>query len=114
MRHRRTALALFAILALLVPAVASGATGNPFGNTVTLWAQLSGASEGATFDADALGFAKVTIDPTTGELCYRPSGANIEPASAAHIHKGGYGVSGPVVVPFVAPDAEGFSNDCTT
>ena len=56
----------------------------------------------------------MTIDPTTGELCYRLSVANIEPASAAHIHEGGYGVSGPVVVPFVAPDAEGFSNDCTT
>src|SRR5690348_12953023 len=101
MRPRRTVLAVFAILALLLPASAIAA--NPFGNTVVLYAPLSGAAEGGdNFDPDAFGFAKVTINPDTNEVCWRLSVANIAPATAAHIHQGGIGVEGPVVVPFEA------------
>jgi hypothetical protein len=32
----------------------------------------------------------------------------------AHIHKGAAGVSGPVVVPFTAPGANGTSSGCAT
>jgi hypothetical protein len=114
MRHWWATLALIALLACMVPATAAAATGNPFGATRTLWAQLSGAAEGGDFDADAFGFAKITINPDTGALCYRLSVANIDPAIAAHIHVGAAGVSGPVVVPFDAPNADGLVNGCTT
>ena len=36
------------------------------------------------------------------------------PTVAAHIHKGGAGVNGPVVVPFTAPGADGNSSGCQT
>jgi hypothetical protein len=36
------------------------------------------------------------------------------PATAAHIHQGAVGVSGPVIVPLAAPDASGRANGCTT
>ena len=36
------------------------------------------------------------------------------PTTAAHIHKGGASVNGPVVVPFDAPGADGNSSGCAT
>jgi hypothetical protein len=33
------------------------------------------------------------------KVCYKLSVRSIKPATAAHIHKGGAGVSGPIVVP---------------
>ena len=36
------------------------------------------------------------------------------PTTAAHIHKGGASVNGPVVVPFNAPGADGTSSGCAT
>ena len=87
------------------------AEGNATG-VVVLVAQLTGVAESGTYDADAFGFAKVAINADTGQICFRISVANIAPATASHIHEGGAGVAGPVVVPFTAPDADGFANGC--
>ncbi|MEO5678986.1 MAG: CHRD domain-containing protein [Acidimicrobiales bacterium] len=50
-------------------------------------------------------------DPTT--LCYVLTVQGIEPATAAHIHKGAEGTNGPVVAGLGAP-ADGNSADCLT
>ena len=84
----------------MVPMVSSGAT--------VLTAALTGA------DPDGFGFVKVVIDPGAGSLCFRMSVARLSGATAAHIHEGGPGIAGPVVVPLSPPVMDGLVNDCVT
>ena len=64
--------------------------------------------------ANATGTAVVRL-LKSGLVCYRLHAANVTlPTIAAHIHRGGAGVNGPVVVPFTAPGADGNSSGCTT
>jgi len=66
-------------------------------------------------DPDGSGTALVTLNPGQREVCFRIEVANITlPAIGAHIHAGPAGVAGPVVVPFVAPGADGTSSGCTS
>ncbi|MGP3935219.1 CHRD domain-containing protein [Nonomuraea sp. KM88] len=44
-------------------------------------------------------------------LCYVITAHNIEPATAAHVHRGREGVAGPIVVTLKAP-SEGFASEC--
>jgi hypothetical protein len=44
-------------------------------------------------------------DPAVEQLCYKVQVRDIEPATAAHIHRGPVGVAGPIVVHFAAPGA---------
>jgi len=70
---------------------------------------LKGSSE-----PDATGTAVVRIRKDVSMACYRLHAEKITlPATAAHIHRGGASVNGPVVVPFVPPDATGNSSGCT-
>jgi hypothetical protein len=47
------------------------------------------------------GTARVTINPGHSEVCWEVTVAGLTaPAFAAHIHQGGAGVNGPIVVPF--------------
>jgi hypothetical protein len=81
-----------------------------------LYAELEGANEvPGPGDEDGYGVAFVSIDASTGNVCYDVAVANITlPAAAMHIHVNSEGVSGPVVVPFpTAPDAEGMASGCT-
>lgn len=82
------------------------------GSTV-LTAAMTGAAEApGPGDADGSGSATVRIDPlASGRVCYDLSVTGIAPATAAHIHRGGLGVPGPVVVPLTAPTA-GSSSGC--
>lgn len=82
------------------------------GSTV-LTAAMTGAAEApGPGDADGGGSATVRIDPlASGRVCYELSVTGIAPATAAHIHRGGLGVPGPVVVPLTAP-AAGSSSGC--
>jgi len=77
---------------------------------------LSGANEvPGPGDEDASGTATVYLRGNTNEVCVDISVQNITlPATAAHIHEGAAGVSGPPVVPLNAPDAAGLSNTCVT
>ena len=71
---------------------------------------LIGSSE-----PNATGTAVVRLLKDSGLVCYRLHAANVTlPTVAAHIHRGGAGVNGPVVVPFTAPGADGNSDGCTT
>jgi len=86
------------------PPVTTGGTTTQQQN-LPLTATLIGAAEvPGPGDADAIGSAAVTLDPTAGMVCYALHVVNIAtPATAAHIHEGAVGVAGPVVVPFTAP-----------
>jgi CHRD domain len=68
-----------------------------------------------TSEPNATGTAVVRIRKDAGLVCYRLHAANVTlPTTAAHIHRGAAAVNGPVVVPFVAPGADGNSSGCVT
>jgi hypothetical protein len=104
------ALVALTVLALPSSALAIGRT--PKQMRFSLWAQLRGDTEPTGGDPNGFGFARVTVDRGTNEVCYRLSVAQIALATAAHIHRGAAGTSGPVVVPFSAPAVDGFSSGC--
>jgi hypothetical protein len=85
----------------------TGTSTASFGTSFAL--ELKGTSEpGAT------GTAVLRIRKDAGMVCYRLHAANVTlPTTAAHIHRGGAGVNGPVVVPFTAPGADGNSSGCS-
>ncbi|HET7513545.1 MAG TPA: CHRD domain-containing protein [Gaiella sp.] len=86
----------------------AGTSTASFGWVVAL--DLKGTSE-----PNAAGTAVVRIRKDAGLVCYRLHAANVTlPTTGAHIHRGAAGVSGPVVVPFTAPGADGNSSGCVT
>jgi hypothetical protein len=75
---------------------------------------MNGTVERPAGDADGTGTAVIRIRDD-GQLCYRITVQNITlPATGAHIHRGASTATGPIVVPFTAPDASGASTGCTT
>lgn len=112
--HRRrlliAAIAAVMIVSLPIPAMAIGRT--PKQIKFVLQAQLLGTNETPSGDSNGFGFANITIDRVTSEVCYRISVAQIGTATASHIHRGTAGTNGPVVVPFTAPNGDGFANGC--
>ena len=75
---------------------------------------LTGAQEvPGPGDADGTGTAKVTADATTNQVCYDLTAQAIDRPTAAHLHRGTFGVAGPVVVPFDAP-TDGSSKGCVS
>jgi CHRD domain len=108
MRNRRRAVvlavALVSGLALLAaPAAAAGASAAGTAGKVTrLATTLSGANEvPGPGDPDGRGKAFVRLSGTTA--CYALEWSGIGAPTAAHIHQGGAGVAGPVVVLFFQP-----------
>ena len=86
----------------------TGTTAAMAGTVISL--DLKGSSEPNATGTAALRFLK-----DAGQVCFRLHAANVTlPTTAAHIHKGGAAVNGPVVVPFVAPGADGNSSGCAT
>lgn len=65
-------------------------------------------------DPDGSGTAEVRVTARDGQVCWDVYARGIEPATAAHIHRGAAGVAGPPVVTLTAPDADGRSQGCTT
>jgi hypothetical protein len=77
-------------------------------------AKLTGATEvPGPGDPDGSGTVQVTFNPDKGEVCYELTIANIEEATAAHIHEGAAGKEGPVKVPLDAPKT-GSAKGCKT
>jgi hypothetical protein len=108
MRNRRRAVvlavALVSGLALLAApaAVAGASTAGTAGKVTRLAATLSGANEvPGPGDPDGRGTAFVRLSGTTA--CYALTWSGIGAPTAAHIHQGGAGVAGPVVVLFFQP-----------
>ncbi len=72
---------------------------------------LTGAAEvPGPGDEDGSGFATVFVEQ--GRLCYDINVLDIAPATAAHIHEGAVGESGPPVVTLEPPSAEGAVDGC--
>jgi hypothetical protein len=105
---RRLAVSVICVsLPGLACASASSQGGKP------LHADLSGANEVPVLgDPNGSGFAVVRVNPGQGTVCYDISVSNIDPVSAAHIHIGGAGVPGAVVVPL--PPLGGQITGCTS
>jgi hypothetical protein len=96
------------------PAGAIDTTGTGGAAADTFTVNLSGAEEvPGPGDADATGTAVVSLRGDTNEVCVDITVQNIAlPATAAHIHVGIDGESGPPVVPLNAPGENGLSNTC--
>jgi hypothetical protein len=82
----------------------NGTTGNGMASTPLNGAEeISPAGAPNAGDPDGTGTATITLNRTTGEVCYTVNVANIATPTAAHIHRGVAGTNGPVVVDFVPP-----------
>jgi hypothetical protein len=88
-------IALAAVVAMIAVAVAAGAS-HKGGNS--LHAALTGKAETPKGDPDGAGTAEVKINGKS--VCWEITASKVTKLTAAHIHKGGPGVAGPVVVPF--------------
>ena len=103
----RNLLMLAALLAVAPPVLAQDG-----GRKLT--ATLTGAAEVPNpGDPDGTGTAVIRINPGQERLCFTLQVVGIDPARAAHIHRGAPGVAGPVVVP-LAPPTAGTSEGCIT
>jgi hypothetical protein len=76
--------------------------------SAALFAELSGRNEisattgqAGAGDPDGFGSASFTFDGD--QVCFGITVANLDAPVAAHIHRGGKGVNGPVVVPLTQP-----------
>lgn len=106
----RTHLALAATLGLMASlALAGGA----LAAETTLTAELAGMTEGDNpGNPDGSGSASVTLDPETGEVCWKLTAEGIGEVMQSHIHVGAEGESGDVVVPLDVDGFDGTSEGC--
>ena len=63
-------------------------------------------------DPDGTGTAEIRVDPSAPQVCWDLYARQIDPATAAHIHRGAAGTAGPPVVTLTTPDASGRSEGC--
>jgi hypothetical protein len=78
-------------------------------------AVMTGANEAPSVASPTgLGFALVTLDPSGGTALFNLCAFNINPPTAAHIHRGGSNFAGGIVIPFSAPFVNGCSTGTTT
>ena len=79
-----------------------------------LTADMTGGAEApAPGDPDGTGTAVLTVNAGRGQVCFELTVADIDPATAAHIHEAPAGEPGPVVVTLDAP-TDGMSAGCVT
>ncbi len=62
-------------------------------------------------DLAGTGTAQITVDPNGTQICFILTESGIEGVTAAHIHEGKAGVSGPIVVT-LTPPTTGSVEDC--
>ncbi|HET8755386.1 MAG TPA: CHRD domain-containing protein [Solirubrobacteraceae bacterium] len=96
----RSMLILAALAALVLAAPASA-------KVKRLEADMSGAQETPASDPDARGTAKIRLDRAKKKVCFTIRVTNVEDVVAAHIHKGGKGVAGNIVVTLLHGPAVG-------
>jgi len=102
------ALAIAASTALLL----AGCAG-PAMQRATLGVSMTGLQEvPGPGDPDGNGTVEVRVDPRSAEICWNLYARQIDPATAAHIHRGAAGSAGPPVVTLTTPDAAGRSQGC--
>lgn len=92
-------------LALMTMAMVSvlGSSGS-FAQERNLFAVLRGPNENPSADPDGAGTVMVTFrNPTRTQICVIIFADAIDTPTAAHIHRGGGSVNGPIVVPLTPP-----------
>ena len=89
---------------------AATSVANRVENATRLRATLSGPAEVPPGDPDGTGTATVNVDVTKKEICYEVSVQKIDHPVGMHIHEGGAGKSGDIVLPLTTPTA----SDTTT
>jgi hypothetical protein len=107
-RRRTLAFVLAVIAALLgfaTPAHAADAI---------LIARLTGAEAIPPGDPDGSGFGVIFVDDDTNQVCAFIVVQGIEPATAAHIHRGVAGQVGGHAVDLIEPNEQGWVFYCTT
>ena len=93
------------------PAPTAGSGSTLAAGTTALVATLT--PEGT--NTSGSGTSHLVLNPEQQKICYEIHVTGIElPSTGAHIHQGGKGVIGPIVVKFTAPNAKGVSAGCTT
>lgn len=94
---------LFLTLAMTVGALGAGAA-SAHADVYTLTATLTGSEESPGVNTGAFGTATVTLDTGARTLTYRVDVFNLPSGvTASHIHVGGVGTTGPVIVNFAPP-----------
>ncbi len=88
----------YIVLGLLVALFAAVGAQGALQKSGSLHATLRGKVEVPKGDPDGAGTAEVKI--TGAKVCWEIKTSKVGKIVAAHIHKGGPGVAGPVVVPF--------------
>jgi hypothetical protein len=89
-----------ALLLTTVVAVAALATmAFAASKTITL-KNLSGSQESPKGSPTGKGTAKITLNSTTGQVCFKLTWSGIGTPTASHIHQGAKGKAGPIVIPF--------------
>ena len=107
MMSRRVAVAAAAVA---VAVAACQSTAGPSERSVK--AVMSGAQEvPGPGDTDGSGSFRATIKPGGSQVCYNLEVGGIDPATAAHIHRGAAGEAGPPVVT-LEPPTHGESGAC--
>lgn len=103
------------LLTIAAALLAAGCAGPQAPPRVRLQVTMTGIQEvPGPGDPDGTGTAEIRVDASDGEVCWDLYARQIDPATAAHIHRGGAGVAGPPVVTLTTPDAAGRSQGCAT
>jgi hypothetical protein len=93
----------------------AGCATGPQNQRATLLVSMNGLQEvPGPGDPDGNGTAEINVVPAQGQVCWDLYARQIEPASAAHIHRGAEGLAGPVVLMLTTPDSAGHSQRCAT
>jgi hypothetical protein len=105
MRRLTTLLAALVLALVLIAAVPALAAPR-----ATLEASLTGEKE-VPGPGDPNGWGQAEVKVYKAKVCYELEVKRIKPATAAHIHRGGPNVAGPIVVELKAP-TDGSSEGC--
>ena len=108
----RTLMLGLAVIAMAGPAVAQGDNERNGGRKIA--ATLTGAAEvPGPGDDNGAGLFEARVNPGTERICYTLTASSIDAATAAHIHAGGPGEAGDVVLTLDTPDGDDDdSEDC--
>jgi CHRD domain len=111
MRRLAVVLAVGALTAVLGLVSASAQTQRA--PTRVFKVTLAGENETPAADPVATGTATIRIRAGQPRVCYAIVARDLSgPAAAAHIHRGGVGTAGPVLIPLRTPGANGKASGC--
>lgn len=111
---KRTWLSLLIGLALALVALGGTSGAGAQDESPELVARMYGANE-VPGPADPDGTGRAWLYEDNGQACYTITWRDIDPPTAAHIHRGGPGVAGPVVAPLFTTKQSGRrAESCTS